>query len=411
MLRKFPNNFFWGSATSAHQVEGGNVKNDWYQFEKAGFVKNGEVSGVACDHYNLYKNDFSTAKSLNQNCQRISIEWSRIEPALGEFDVNEIQHYRDVLLELKKLGMTSFVTLHHFTNPIWFSDLGGWVNNESSEYFEEFVYKIILELGSLIDFWITVNEPTLYLGHSYIKGDRPPRKRNIILAYKATQNYIKAHKKAYTAIHKSFPEAKVGIANNFIKYGIPYIPYIPILNPVLNTFSYFWNFYFLDKINKYQDFIGVNYYTSTRFMQVDLGKRKKADGDEEEISKKLNRGFKIYPEGIYYILMRVWRKYRKPIYVTENGLPDCKDKIRQYYIASHLDYIHQAMVKGADVRGYIHWALLDNFEWNHGFGPRFGLCEVDYETLERKPRESAKYYSEICRTGVLKNGYKFRTIR
>ncbi|MCF7835555.1 MAG: glycoside hydrolase family 1 protein [Candidatus Marinimicrobia bacterium] len=366
MKLEFPKNFLWGAATSSYQVEGGN-KNDWTSFVDA---------GKACDHYNRFEEDFDIAKSLGHNVHRFSIEWSRVEPREGEFDEVEIEHYKKVVNALRERGVEPFVTLYHWTLPTWLSKKGGWLHKDTPKYFERYVRKIITSCGD-VKFWVTINEPNIYTSNSFLKGVWPPQKKSIFKYFKVLKQLTKAHKNSYKAIKKTNPEAWVGISKNNI-----YFEKILFAN-------YFWNKRFLNKIKKQQDFIGLNYYFHYKL----------SGNDNKQVS---DMGWEIYPEGIYHVLKGL-KKYNKPIYITENGLADSKDEKREKFIKSHLRYVHKAISDGVDVRGYMHWSLLDNFEWDKGFWPRFGLVEIDYKTMERKIRKSALEYAKICKSNFLES--------
>jgi len=365
-MLKFPENFYWGTATSAYQVEGG-IKNDW---SKAGLS-----AGIACDHYHKFEEDFNLAKTINNNAHRFSIEWARIEPEQGKFDQKEIEHYKEVILALKQRNMEPFITLYHWTLPIWFIKKGGWLNEDAPKYFERFVEKIISEYKDLVKFWITLNEPNVYTSHCYLQGNWPPFEKNYNKSQRVLNQLVEAHKLAYKKIHEISSDAMVGIAKNNIWYH-------GIIKLVLN---YKWNQWFLDKIRDYQDFIGLNFYFSHSLLGFIFK------------SKEINDlGWKIMPEGIYHVLEDL-KRYRKPIYITENGLADAKDEKRERFIIEHLKWVYKAIKDGIDVRGYFHWSLFDNFEWDKGFEPRFGLIKIDYKTLQRIPRPSSKVYAEICK--------------
>jgi len=394
---KFPKNFLWGTATSAYQVEGGIKNNDW--------MAAGYDAGKACDHYHQYEQDFDLAKSLNNNAHRFSIEWSRIEPEEGRFNQKEIEHYQKVIDALRKRNLEPFVTLHHFTNPIWFFKKGGWTKKESAEYFARYVETVVRTLKG-VRFWITINEPLIYATFPYIAPEWPPqslvdkygqvaRKKNLISIIKVIRNLIRAHRNAYKAIHKINPDAQVGIA----KHNIYFEPYKnQLINRVLSGVSrYLWNRYFLDKIKGCQDFIGLNCYRHTI---VNLNWENLKKSFSEGKGPKNDLGWEIYPKGIYKVLLGL-KKYNKPIYITENGLADAKDSKRAKFITEHLKWVHKAIERGIDVRGYFHWSLMDNFEWAERFEPRFGLFEVDYRTLKRTPRASSKVYAEICKENRL----------
>jgi len=376
MKLKFPKNFYWGTATSAYQVEGG-IRNDW---SEAGGKFD---AGIACDHYNRYEEDFDLAKQMNNNAHRFSIEWARIEPEEGRFNLKEIEHYKKVILALRGRGLEPFVTLWHWPLPVWLAKKGGLLNKNFAHYFERFTRKIAENYKDLVEFWITLNEPNVYTSRSFLQGKWPPFKKNWLKAQTALSQLIKAHQRSYLIIHKISPSSQVGIAKCEIVFK-------GILKFLYN--NYYWNYKFLNAIKDYQDFIGLNYYSCRRFNYLVFKLRPGLVSDV---------GWEIYPQGIYYFLKRLAVKYQKPIYITENGIADSKDKKRAEFIINHLKWVRKAIEEGIDIRGYFHWSLLDNYEWG-SFKPRFGLIEIDYKTLRRIPRESSKIYGNICRENAIR---------
>lgn len=392
---RFPENFFWGTATSAHQVEG-NTNNDWSEWEQSekrlkelrskNLDPKDFISGLACDHYNRYERDFDLALALNTNAHRFSIEWSRVEPEEGKFNEAEIEHYRKIAKALRGRGLEPFVTLWHLPFPLWLSHRGGWLAPKSDFYFARYAEKIAASLKGDVRFWLTLNEPEIYASHSYFLGYQPPQKKNIFLYVRIVNKLMEAHKAAYSAIKKIDPDAQVGLAKNNTYFeacrGI-------FPEALFKKFiDWWWNFRFLDVLRDHQDFIGLNYYFHVRIE----GRR----FNRNSTPWTNDLGWEIYPNGIYRVLKDL-KKYQKPVYITENGLADAKDGSRKEFIKQHLLWIHRAIQEGVDARGYFYWSLLDNFEWTHGFAPRFGLYEMDYKTQERKRRQSALYYAEICK--------------
>ena len=388
----FPEGFLWGAATSAYQVEGDNTNSDWEDFKSA---------GKAADQYNLYEKDFDLAKSLGHNSHRLSIEWSRIEPSEGEFDADAIDHYKKVLKALKQQGFTVMLTLHHFTNPAWLAKKGGWENFQAPGYFERFVKKVIPPLSGYVDLWITINEPGILVWGSYLSAKWPPNQKSHWKAVKAYWNLSRAHKKAYKAIHKIIPNAKVGIANNLASFDAFHHHSIRegMVQWLLDIFNNHL-FYTLTGISTH-DFLGVNYYFN-QYISFNGDKAKLPSIVNIQTTQKdvSDLGWEIYPEGIFDVLMD-FSDYHLPIYITENGLASTNDDRRVRFLLNYLKEIYHAIASGANVKGYFHWSLIDNFEWADGFDPRFGLVEVDYQTQKRTPRSSSQVYKEIiARNGI-----------
>ncbi|MDP2918439.1 MAG: glycoside hydrolase family 1 protein [bacterium] len=380
----FPPNFLWGSATSAYQTEGDNKNCDWWQWEKE---KGLEQSGKACDHYHLFREDFALAKSLNQNSHRLSLEWSRIEPEEGEWNEAEIEHYIQVLKTLKAEGMQVMLSLHHFTLPVWFSKKGGFSKRKNIFYFQRFAELAAKKFSDYVDFWITINEPNVYASHGYLLGNWPPGEKSFWQYQKVIHNLALSHKAAYRKIHKLLPEAKVGIAKNYIDFeaGKSWADKISC-----RLAHYFWNRAFYQKTKSHHDFLGINYYFHNR---IYASLRPPFYTVKNENKKISDIGAEIYPEGLCHILLEL-KKYKLPIYITENGLADREDKLRGEFITQHIAAIERAIAQDVDVRGYFYWSLLDNFEWAHGFAPCFGLVEVDYATQKRIIRPSARIYAD-----------------
>jgi len=394
---KFPEGFLWGTSTSAYQIEGG-IDNDWSEWEKSekrinSLKKQGKnpedfISGRASDSYHLYRTDFALAKSLNNNAIRFGIEWARLQPKKGEWDLKAVEHYRNVFREAKKNGFDIVLTLWHWTSPQWVAHEDGWENKKTVDYYMEYVAKVIKEYGHYVDFWITLNEPMVPVSNGYIKGTFPPGEKCLFKARRVINNLAKANNRAYDLIHKHYPKAKVSITGLWNYYEpARWWNIIDLL--LAKVFDFFGNRMFFFKIRKHFDFIAIDYYFHDRVICAlpfvcDLNKR------------TTDMGWEIYPIGLYKILKSL-KRFNKPIIIAENGIADAKDARRAAFIVEHLYYVHKAIKEGADVRGYFYWSLLDNFEWAHGYGPRFGLFAVDYKTMERKARPSVEVYKAICR--------------
>ncbi len=402
----FPKSFFWGAGISAYQAEGNNLNSDWWEWEKRVGLR--ETSGLACRHYELYKDDFDLAQLLNHNCHRLSIEWSRIEPEEGKFLNQEIEHYIDVITSLRQRNLEPIVTLHHFTNPLWFARVGGWLNKKAGDYFLRYAERIVESLCDKVKYWVTINEPMVYVYHSYILGVWPPQQVSFLKAKFVTDNLIISHIKAYKLIHRIYERRK--LPSPFISIAKNLQAFVPCLATPRNKFAAYlrdrsFNFAFLKRLirAKSLDFIGINYYTRSLVDVENWGFRNLLlDTCRKGHSslKKNSLGWDIYPEGLYNLLLRL-KKYNLPMFILENGICTEDDNNRWNFISEHLKSIHLAMAQGIRVLGYIYWSLIDNFEWDKGFSPRFGLVEVDYNTYKRTVRESARKFAEVCKTGRL----------
>ncbi len=405
-MLKFPENFWWGSSTSAYQVEGGNSNSDWWHWEKN--KKNITPSGAACRHYELFREDFELAKSLNHNAHRFSVEWSRVQPKAGEFSEAELKHYADVVDCLRGLGIEPVVTLHHFTNPLWLSQMGGWENKKTVDYFLSYVEKIISVLSGKVRYWVTINEPMVYTYYSYLKGDWPPQEKSFFKAKRVSNNLIQAHIDSYRLIHAIYKKnnlapPKVSIAQNMVCFS-------PCKKSLRNNLAVYWrnklfNFRPIDKLRAANalDYIGLNYYSRNL---IDTAGWSVEDllintcGNNHDILPKNSLGWEIYPQGLFDLLAAL-KKYKLPVFILENGICTEDDNLRWDYIRGHLKQIRKAMDKGVEVSGYLYWSLMDNFEWDKGFAPRFGLCAVDYSDFRRSPRESAKKFAQLILNRVV----------
>ncbi|MDA3840551.1 MAG: glycoside hydrolase family 1 protein [Patescibacteria group bacterium] len=395
-ILNFPKNFIWGTSTSAYQIEGG-ITCDWSEWEKKRvktkeFIDSGNdpdnfICGKACDSYNRYSEDLDLVKELNCGAFRLGIEWARIEPDEFFWNAIEIEHYRALLTEARKKGIKTVVTLWHWTNPVWLSERGGWANPSVIKSYSRYVLKVIEELGGLIDYWVTLNEPLVHVFNGYIIKKFPPQKSSLKEASKVFNNLYKAHNQAYEMIHEIFPYANVSITE-ITSYYEPARKWNPLEVLMAKTIQYLVNERFLNKIKKHMDYIGIDYYFHDRLVFYPPFRKNR--------NKEINdMGWEIFPEGIYHVLMQL-KKYKLPIFIMENGIPDRTDEKREAFIKDHLKYVHKAIEGGVDVRGYFYWSLLDNFEWAAGFGQKFGLYSVDRKTFERKARPSSRAYAKIC---------------
>lgn len=393
---KFPKDFLWGVSTSAYQIEGGN-HNDWSVWEKSEKRKKSLkkkklniadfICGDACDSYNRYKEDLDLVKGLGCNAYRFSLEWSRIQPKKGTWNISVIKHYKKQLREAKERGLKTVVTIWHWTNPTWIAEEGGWKNKKTVKYFVEYAKMVTRELDVYVDYWVTLNEPTIPLINGYLTRRFPPNKRGLISLFKAMNNLAKAHNYTYEIIQKYFktPTSVVIIAN----YYEPAHKWNLLEVGIAKLAKYFGTTMFLNKIKGNFDFIAFDYYFHDRFVWYPPFKKNKNE-------KVTDMGWEIYPEGIYHVLKEL-AEYKKPLMICENGIADAEDKYRADFIRDHVKHVQRAIDEGVDVRGYFYWSLLDNFEWDNGWAPKFGLYKVDPKTFERTERPSAQVYRDIIK--------------
>lgn len=418
---RFPSSFLFGSATAATQIEGGDTNSNWYAWSLAGRIHNGESSIRAADHWNRVEEDIDLMKQLNHQIYRMSIEWSRIEPKKGEWSKEGIRHYREELSQLKQADIEPLVSLHHFSSPQWFEEMGGWTNPDSVDCFVRFVDKVVEELGNLVSEYCTINEPNVLVTGAYIDGNFPPGHKDDIKGYfTAAKHLILAHLQAYRRIHairreKGFEGAtKVGFAHHAAVLTVDSKNPLTQLSRKMMDYSFHQIFergFVEGKLlipigsgypqgkGRFCDFLGINYYSrhiiknswnpAMLFGQVTVDESLRED-------QKNDMGWELYPQGLFEVMEPLYRRYELPMYITENGIPDQRDAKRARFIYNHLQQVERLLVSGVDVQRYYYWSLMDNLEWHDGYWPRFGLITVNYETMERSIRKSGEFYGEIC---------------
>lgn len=397
----FPDGFIWGSATASHQVEGNNINNDWWEWEKRTEPVERQ-SGIACDQYNRYPEDIDLLKDLGHQAYRMSIEWSRIEPEDGIFNQDAIDHYIEELKLLKEKGIIVMLTLHHFTNPLWFTKKGAWLHWNAANYFERYVKKVVPQIAEYVDFWITLNEYPGYVFDAYGRGKFPPNVRSKFKMVWAMWNMSDAHAKAYKVIHKFDKKAKVGVAHNITSYNAlhkhSFRENIAVwMMDLLGNHALYW----MTGI-KTHDFLGVNYYYN-RYLDGTKNFFPRIFDIETSRKDVSDMGWEVRPEGIFDVLMD-FTDYHKPMYITENGIASTNDDRRVRFLLSFLKEVYHAIAAGADIRGYIYWSLMDNYEWVEGFKPRFGLVAIDFDDdLKRIPRPSAYVYKDIIENNGIRH--------
>ena len=412
----FPADFRWGTATAAYQVEGDNRNSDWWRWEENGRILHNHRSGLASNWWENAEIDLDMAADMGQNAHRLSLEWSRIEPEPSVFDQAALDRYREILQGMQDRGIEPMVTLHHFSNPLWLVEKKDFSSPIVVDYFQRYVAKVVDAVGDLVPKWITINEPMVYVACRYLRDEFPaPDSTGFGPAVTAVRNLLRCHAAAYHTIKQKRPSAQVGVAKS-----MPVFQAKPDSGPLsewlTKRIDWMFNGLWLQSMQNGRfhlpigretiphladsfDFIGINYYTrfyvkfppSAGFVETEWG-----DG---AVVSDGNYG-EVYPSGLFQVIKRVV-PFRKPIYITENGVPDADDDLRPSFLISHLRELWRAISFNFPVMGYYHWSLVDNFEWHNGWTQRFGLIALDPETQKRTLRPSGALYGEICRTGTL----------
>lgn len=411
----FPKGFLWGTATAAHQVEGKNTNNNWYRWEQEGHTKH--LSGLACDWWGgRWREDMDRAAETGQNAHRFSVEWSRIQPEPDRWDEDALEKYRSMARGMVERGITPMVTLHHFTDPLWLYDRCGWEREEVVPLFEKFARKVVEALKEYVSLWTTINEPNIYALSGYVAGDFPACNTGLNVALKVQANMLRGHAAAYRVIHEIQPEARAGYALHYrpMVAANPWSPFDRLMRNIqynginmafpsgistgvmrtpLGNFN-------IPEAKGTQDFLGLNYY-SVDTVKFDLANFKQlfgkryypADSDLSATNFIAN-----IPEGLFDSIHWIVKTYPNlPILITENGVEDPDDAMRPRYLVQHLREMWRAINFNWPVKGYFHWSLVDNFEWERGWTQRFGLWGLDVETQTRIRRPSVDLYAAICK--------------
>jgi beta-glucosidase len=422
-IRQFPEGFLWGVSTASYQVEGDNQNSQWSDWEKAGRIKSGDRSGIACDWWANAEPDFDLAQELGINALRLSVEWSRIEPQECVWDLAALARYHELLEGLVRRGIRPVVCLHHFTNPRWFEEKGAFLHPCAPALFERFARRVVEALGDLCQFWVTLNEPNVYAASGYVLGEFPPGKTGqIATAIRVTSSLALCHLRAYRVIHELCPDAQVGWAQHYVVFE----PVATVLDRwVAHLLNETFNESFIRLLEQGRlqfpfslldgnagdvkgacDFVGLNVYN-----------RLHVAFDPRNIAHLFGRIFvpegvpqgdpgverpygEAYPRAVRVAVERA-RRLGKPVYILENGVPDAEDRIRPWLLVNVVRELHGLIEEGHDIRGYFHWTLTDNFEWTEGWTLRFGLVALNPRTQERTVRGSGRIYSEIARGNAL----------
>jgi beta-glucosidase len=388
--RAFPGEFTWGTATAAHQIEGGNVNNDWWAFEHAAGSVCAEPSGDACDSWDRWEEDADLVAGLGLDNYRFSVEWSRIEPADGEISHAALAHYRRQCEGLRARGIDPVVTFHHFTTPAWLTAQGGWESGVAVERFSRFCTVVANALGDVMSRACTINEPNIVATMGWHAGLFPPGKQDVGLARRVTSHFVEAHRAAVEAIRTAAPGTPVGLTLAMTDYQLA-----PGGEEKLESIRHHAEDVFLDA-TKGDDFLGVQTYTRQLIGPTGWA------GYEEGVPV-LDMGYEFYPAALGNCLRRAWgyTDGAVPLLVTENGIGTADDEQRIDYVRQALSGVLDAIDEGIDVRGYTYWSLLDNFEWALGYRPRFGIVSVDRATFAREAKPSAGWFAGIAAAKAL----------
>ncbi len=394
-----------GAASAATQIEGGDDNSNWYDWYRRGYVKDDSDPSCAVDHYERWREDLELMKDMGIQCYRMGVEWSRVEPRDGAFDEKAIAHYREEIQALKEAGIPVLLTLHHFNNPLWLEERGGFAQRDNITCYLRFVRKMVESVGDLVSEYITINEPNVYAYNGYLEGVWPPGRKSFLEMSRVMTNMAAAHIEAYGLIRKTrlqmgYKDTRVGVANHLRAFA----PKDP-KNPLQRFWAERVEELFQGSLTKamctgrvvfpigkhpsivpgeFCDFHGVNYYTRSTVSGP-------ADGVAENCPVN-DLGWEIYPEGIGEVCRKVYGVLKKPIYITENGTCDNGDRFRARYIAEHLRVLCES---GLPVERYYHWCFCDNWEWVEGTSARFGLVHVDFETQARTVKDSGAFYKRV----------------
>jgi beta-glucosidase len=386
---EFPDGFVWGVATAAHQIEGGNVNNDWWEWEHNPTSGTVASSGDACDSFNRWREDVDLVGSLGLSAYRFSLEWSRIEPAEGEFSIAALEHYRRICAACLGQGIRPVVTFHHFTTPRWLTARGGWESPDAPDCFARFVTRATAYLGDLIGWACTINEPNVVGVMGYFQGQYPPGVKEDFNRFGAVNDaMVRAHRLAVDALRSGPGDFPVGLtlsmAEIVAEEGGESLA-AAAEEMLENVFL---------RAADGDDFVGVQCYTRMHFGPEGLS--------ENDPSVPVTQmGDERWPQAVAHTVRRAAAVSGRPVVVTENGIATADDTERISFLAEAIQSAHACLQEGIDLRGYFVWSLLDNFEWHLGYGPKFGIAAVAPGTFERRPKPSAHWFGEVARQNAL----------
>ncbi|HXQ76305.1 MAG TPA: family 1 glycosylhydrolase [Acidimicrobiales bacterium] len=380
----FPDGFLWGAASAAHQIEGGNVNNDWWEFEHASGTPCTEPSGDACDSWHRWPEDLALLADLGFGAYRFSVEWSRIEPEEGEWSLAALEHYRRQCAAARELGLVPMVTFHHFTTPTWLTRRGGWEAADAPELFARFCQRAVAHLGDLIGWGCTINEPNIVACMGYLVGVFPPAVHDAGRRRAVNDAFCRAHRLAVDVLRSGRGDFPVGLTLSMTDYQA-----VDGGEERRDRIRRSMEDVYLEAATG-DDFVGVQCYTRMRVGPTG------AMATEEGVALT-QMGYEYWPDALEAVIRRAWDVTAgTPLVVTENGIGTAVDTERISFVSDALAGVSRCLDDGIDVRGYVYWSLLDNFEWVLGYGPTFGLVAVDRQSLERRPKPSAAWLGGVA---------------
>ncbi len=414
---RLPDDFLLGVSTASTQIEGGEVGSNWNDWYKKGHITDGTDPATGNDHWIKWQQDTTLLAQMGIQVYRFSVEWARLMPSPGQVEESAVERYRQELLELKKYGIRPLLTIHHFSNPMWFENLGAFTKRENLHYYLELVELVIDRFGDLCSDYITINEPNVYATNSYFFGSWPPGEKDAGATIHVMENLAYCHITAYNRIHEKrkamgFDDTMVGAANH-VRVFAPKNPKNPrhcfcakltkwLFQDALTQAMTLGKFPFPMKNHwnlprgEYTDFVGVNYYSRSTVSGI-------GDGVRED-SPRNDLNWEIYPQGLVECSRELLQVLNRPIWVTENGTCDNDDRFRSRYLYEHLEALSES---GLPFERYYHWCFCDNFEWIEGNSAKFGLVSVDPETMARTVKKSGYFYSQIIAdSGVTEEAYQ-----
>lgn len=381
----FPKDFIFGTSTAAAQIETA-FEHDWLNVK----ALDGNIFQRTTDHELRFEADAALIASLAPY-YRMSLQWSKLQrQPYGEFDPKTLAEYKQFISDLRKRGVKIMMVLHHFTNPLWFSATGGWEKSENIMAWVDFARKVVDEFGDSVTLWNTFNEPNVYASNGWITGYFPPFKNNPARAAIVVKNMGLAHDEIYSYIKHKFPKQPVGISHNAILFTSE-----NILGWFPERLSDWWFMEWVPNHFEQVDFFGMSYYARVSHDPLPITYMNSPD-KIKKLGKPHDDMWEYHPEGLRTCINRYWNKYHKPIIITESGVADSSDLLRQRAIVDYAKVVHQALQDGIDIRGYFWWSTWDNFEWNLGPAMKFGLYECDFETKERIARPSAEIFRKLA---------------